>query len=613
MLTRARTLITSAGIGLAIVAAPLAMAVGPTADADTMPARSPSEVYALLERAVPVRSGQDFFKGTTYVGSQACASCHQKEVGEWRRTRHSKMEQWATPETVLGEFDNQIITYEDVNATDENGARHKVTYQVRTHREGDEFFFTVLDHDRPENNQTYKIAKTLGGKWDQGYEVKIGDNYIPAVLRYSVKNKGWLIKQFLPETWILADGTPDGRPRRPDELPKARVAEAKCQGCHTTGFEYYKDESAGLWKSRPQPGGKAELGVACEQCHGPASRHVQAAEAAKAGGKPLDPDKRHIIHMLKDLDFNQQTQVCGQCHGRGTNKTISELAFPLSFRPGDRDITDRHRFWSYSGSSNPDEYKYFYPNDWAKRNREQWQDFTKSTHFNKAEMSCVTCHTFHGKWEDAQLRMKPQDLCVGCHTTTGDARRPNAEMYAGSPMEQAGVTCINCHMPRIAFRSTQTAKTDRLTGDGSSHTFMTATPHLKKSSGLRSACESCHTKGVDLLDDVYAWVNQEPYTNDELISKMEERKASIRAAIKSVQKALGGREPQTAEAKTMVDQANAKVNIVVLDGSNGIHNFKKTMALLEEALRLANAAVVVSGQPPAAGPPEALYTAVAGD
>jgi hypothetical protein len=48
-------------------------------------------------------------------------------------------------------------------------------------------------------------------------------------------------------------------------------------------------------------------------------------------------------------------------------------------------------------------------------------------------------------------------------------------------------------------------------------------------------------------------------------------------------------------------------------GQNGIHNFKKTMALLEEALRLANAAVVAGGQPPAAGPPEALYTAVAGD
>ena len=570
-------------------------------NAESMPTRSPSDVYALLERALQVESGQEFFKGATYVGAQACASCHQKEVEEWHKTWHSKMEQWATPETVLGEFDNRIITYADVNATDENGARHKVTYQVRAHREGDEFFFTVLDNDRPENNQTYKIAKTLSGKWDQGYEVKIGDNYFPAVLRYSVKNKGWLIRQFHPEHWVIADGTPDGRPRRPEELPRGRAAEGKCQGCHTTGFEYYKDENAGLWKSRPRSGGQAELGVACEQCHGPASKHVQAAEAARAAGKALDPDKRHIVHMLKDLDFNQQTQVCGQCHGRGTNKTISDLAFPLGFRPGDRDITDRHRFWSYSGSSSPDEYKYFYPNDWAKRNRQQWQDFTKSMHFNKAQMSCVTCHTFHGKWEDAQLRMKPQQLCVGCHTATGDARRPNAEMYAGSPMEQAGVTCINCHMPRIAFRSTQTAKTDRLTGDGSSHTFMTATPHLKKSSGLRSACESCHTKGVDMLDDVYHWVDQEPYTNDELIAKMEEKKASVRAAIKAVRKALAGWEPQTAETRTLVDQANAKVNIVVLDGSDGIHNSEKTMALLDEALHLANAAAVAAGQSP---PPE---------
>jgi predicted CXXCH cytochrome family protein len=605
MLTDVKTITVTAGTGLAVVTVLLAMVTGRAADIENTPARSPSEVYTLLEKAMQVESGQQFFKGATFVGSQACTSCHQKEVAEWHQTWHSKMEQWPSPETVLGEFDNQIITYADVNATDDKGKTEKVTYQVRTHREGNEFFFTVLDKDNPKNNQTYKIAKTLGGKWDQGYEVQVGDNYIPAMLRYSVKNKGWLVRAFFPQYWVIADGTPDGRPRRPEELPGFRMAEAKCAGCHTTGFTYSKDTQSGLWKARPHEGGVAEIGVACEQCHGPASKHVQAAEAAKAAGKPLDPANRHIVHMLKDLDFNQQTQVCGQCHGRGTNKTISDLAFPLGFRPGDRDITDRHRFWSYSGSSNPDEYRYVYPNDWAKRNRQQWQDYTKSAHFNRAEMSCVTCHTFHGKWEDAQLRMKPQELCVGCHNATGDARRPNAEMYAGSPMEQAGVTCINCHMPRIAFRSTQTAKTNRLAGDGSSHTFMTATPHLKKSSDLRSACESCHTKGVDMLDDVYASVKQEPYTNDELIAKMDERKASVRAAIKAVQKALSGWEPATAEAKTLVDQANAKINIVVLDGSDGLHNFKKTMALLEEALRLANAAAVVSGHPPTGGPREA--------
>jgi hypothetical protein len=130
---------------------------------------------------------------------------------------------------------------------------------------------------------------------------------------------------------------------------------------------------------------------------------------------------------------------------------------------------------------------------------------------------------------------------------------------------------------------------------------MTATPHLKKASDLRSACESCHTKGVAMLDDVYGWVNQEPFSNDELIVKMDERKAAVRAAIKAVQKALAGWEPQTAETKALVDQANGKVNVVVLDGSDGVHNYKKTMAMLEEALRLANAAAMVSGRAPPPG------------
>ncbi len=592
MSTAAKRPATLARVGCFIVTVLWAVASGTPSDtvSDSTKHTPPSQVDTTLRRVARVESGQEFFKNATYAGSQACAGCHKKEVEESKKTWHAKMEQWATPETVVGDFSDQIITYPDVEATDARGKKHKITYQVKTHRKGDEFFVTVLDQDNPANNQTYKMAKTLGGKWDQGYEIKVGDNYYPAMLRYSVKNQGWLVKSFSPEYWVIADGTADGRPRRPEELPKERVAEAKCQGCHTTGFEYYKDEKAGLWKSRAGAGGQAELGVTCEQCHGPASKHVQEAQVARAAGKPLEPNKRHIVHMLKDLDFNQQTQVCGQCHGRGTNKKTSELAFPLGFRPGDRDLTDRLRFWSYSGTSNPAEYRYFYPNDWAKRNRQQWQDYTKSKHFNKAEMSCLDCHTFHGKWEDSQLRMRPQQLCSSCHTAAGKAKRPNAEMYAGSPMQEAGVTCINCHMARIAFRTTQTAKTDRLTGDGSSHTFMTATPHLKKSSQLRSACESCHTKGVEMLDEVNPEVPQAPYTNDELIDKTEETKAKVRAAMNAIHDVLSGWKPQSVKARALVDQANAKVSFVVLDGSQGLHNPKKALAILDEALQLAKEA-----------------------
>ena len=558
---------------------------------------APAQVYDMLEKAMQVHSGQAYFKDAKFAGSQACAECHPRAVEDWHKTWHSKMEQWATPETVLGEFDGQVITYSKVKALDADGREQEVTFQVRVHRDGDKFFYTVLDKDDPANNQTWQIAKTLGGKWDQGYEVKVGDNYYAALLRYSVKNQGWLIRQFAPEEWVIADGTPDGRPRKPHELIKSRTAEAKCQGCHTTGFQYRKDAAAGVIKSSAEPGGTAELGVACEQCHGPASRHVDAAKVALAAGRPLAPADRHIVHMLKDLDFQQQTQVCGTCHGRGTNKVDAELAFPLGFRPGDRDLTDRHRMWSYTGTSNPREVRYFYSNDWAKRNRQQWQDFTKSKHYNKAEMSCLTCHSFHGKAEDAQLRQQPQPLCQGCHTATADAKQqPNVEMYEGSPMQKAGVTCINCHMPRIAFRTTETSSTKRLTGDGSSHTFMTATPYLKMAAGLRSACEACHTKGVEMTEDIESWVGQKPLTNEQLIAKMEAVKIEVRARMDKVQRALVGWEPATLQAVALVEQAKGRLNFVLRDGSGGAHNSQKALAMLDEAFALVVEAR--SGQPP---------------
>ena len=102
-------------------------------------------------------------------------------------------------------------------------------------------FFTVIDEDNAANNQTYRIAKVLGGKWDEHYEVEIDGRYFPTMLRWSVNTKEWIINSYRPGDWIVWDGTPDGRPRRPEELAKDRYAEAKCAGCHTTGFDFKKD------------------------------------------------------------------------------------------------------------------------------------------------------------------------------------------------------------------------------------------------------------------------------------------------------------------------------------------------------------------------------------
>jgi predicted CXXCH cytochrome family protein len=494
--------------------------------------RTPIETLAITGQSGRVESGQKFFGDAKYAGSDSCKTCHAKQHAEWTETWHAKMERWPSAAIVVADFGDRVITYKDIAVKGKDGKEQKLSFQVKAHRQGDKFMFTVLDKDNPANNQTFEIAKVLGGKWDQHYEIKVGDNFLPAPIRWSVAAKDWLTSSYRPYDWVTPDGTADGRPLKLDELPKGRFAEAKCSGCHTTGYDFYKDAAAGHWKAKEN--GKGELGIACERCHGPASKHVAEAEAASQAGKKLDAAATTIVHPLKDLNALQQTQVCAQCHGRSTNKKTADASFQQGFLPGDVDMTSRARFWSYSGTSNPDEYKYFWPNDWAKRNRQQWQDFQKSAHFNKAGMSCMTCHTFHGKAEPAQLRKKPEELCISCHTNAAYAKRGNAEMFAGSPMHKAGVQCVDCHMPKIGYRSDKTASGPHQ-WDTSSHTFMVATPAMEKAQGIRSACATCHEgSGRKMASGVQA----PAFDTNTLDIILKQKQSTTRAEIDEVEKLL---------------------------------------------------------------------------
>ncbi len=569
------------GVTLGGLALPDAMAQ----TASQVPPRSPVEALAITAERARVTSGQKFFGDASYVGSESCKSCHQSQYEDWSVTWHAKMERLPSPDVVVGDFNNRTITYKDIKVKGKDGKEETLTFEAVTSTKDGKYYFTMIDKDNPANNQTYQIAKTLGGKWDQHYEVKIGENYLPAPIRWSVEAKDWLISSYNPFEWVTADGTPDGRPLRPEELPKERFAEAKCAGCHTTGFEFYKDASVNHWKAR----GNGEIGIACERCHGPASKHVAEAKDAAARGDRVKAAATTIVHPLRDLDATQQIQVCSQCHGRNTHKTISELAFQTGFKPGDVDMTSRARFWSYSGTSNPDEYKYFWPNDWANRNRQQWQDFSKSKHFTKADMSCITCHTFHGKAEDAQLRQKSTQLCVGCHTASGYSKRPNAEMFAGSPMAKAGVQCVDCHMPKLGYRSDKTSKGPH-PWDVSAHTFMVALPKFEVTQGIRSSCASCHEgQGRTLASGV----KTPPMAAADLDLLLKQRQEATRTSVTEVQGLLQGILSKDPAAKRLVDEASGKLGLVLLDGSLGFHNQERGDDLIAEARALAERAAAV--------------------
>jgi predicted CXXCH cytochrome family protein len=553
---------------------------------------TPIEALRLLqednERHARVKSGQEFFKGATYVGSKNCAGCHQKRYEEWQSTWHAKMEQWPTAQTVVGDFDGATVTYKDIKALDLKGNEipgKAITYQIRTHSADGKFYFTVLDGNSGANNQTFEIAKTLGGKWDQHYEVRVGDSLAVAPIRFAVGTKEWITSAFRPNEWVLWEG--DGwRPRAQSELMPSRFAEAKCTGCHTTGFEFVKDKR-GHWSVT----GKGELGVACEHCHGPGSKHVEEANTAKAQGKALISGTSTIVHPLKDLSFQQQNQMCGKCHGRQASRDHADQAFQQNFLVGDTDLQHKARFWGWNSQSKVEQ-GYFWPNDWAKRNRQQWQDYQKSKHFAKAGLTCVTCHAFHGQVEEGQLRQKPAEMCAGCHDKGGSAARNNVEFYAGSKMQQAGVQCIDCHMPKSAFRTNSTSKFPRQ-WHGTLHTFQVATPALELQHGIRSSCTACHVDPPSMPGGpARAHLTKEPPFSPvaDLDRTLTGRQGNIRARLARLQVMLG--HVNVSRAAAVRDAARAKANVdrVVADGSYGFHNMPKATRLLRQAHILARRA-----------------------
>lgn len=553
---------------------------------------SAAEAFSAAGRHARVASGQAFFGDGRYAGSDSCQACHEPQYRSWRASWHSKMERWPGPDTVVGDFDDRRIQFRKLRVRSADDREAQIDPTARTFRQDGRYLFTLFDRDDPRNDQTWEVAKVIGGKWDQGYEIRLGsDNYLPAPIRWSVDQQDWIVGGFNPQDWFVADGTPDGRPRRPDELPRHRVAEAKCNGCHTTGYRYAKG-AEGVWKA--QAHGRGEIAVACESCHGPGARHVDEAQTAKASGRTLKAGHTAIVNPLTDLGAEQATQVCGQCHGRGSHKEQADLAFPTNFLPGDTDLTHRFRLWSFSGTGNAAESAYFWPNDWAARNRQQYQDFTKSTHYTKAGLSCVTCHAFHGKTEPAQLREAPAQICIGCHRQDGHAARPQAEMFAHSTKDAAGVDCIDCHMPRIASRSRATAK-DGHQWDTTSHVFIVPTPQWAQTIGIRDACTSCHVHAPR--------PGEEAAAVDRMAEDLRRRVDEVRNGIADTAARLARVRSEHPEARRLVREARARLDFIVLDNSKGAHNMGMTRQLLRESQALAAQAEALQPSTAGAAPP----------
>jgi tetratricopeptide (TPR) repeat protein len=149
----------------------------------------------------------------------------------------------------------------------------------------------------------------------------------------------------------------------------------RCFRCHTTGPVSLAADGAINW---------TEAGVQCESCHGPGAEHVK---------KPV-PTTIVNPRRFSPAELND---YCGDCH-----RTAA-------------DITD----WGLSWNS-----------------RHEPAFLSQSRCFEKAAVSCLTCHSAH---KPVETNSKHYDAkCSGCHTNTKH-RTPTP----------AAASCTSCHMPGV--------------------------------------------------------------------------------------------------------------------------------------------------------------------
>src|SRR5438128_155759 len=84
---------------LGLVGLVSAQAPTPTVDQPHL-AKDAKEAMDFLATWVRVTSGEEYFKGAIYVGSEGCKGCHDQQLEEWRTTWHSKILTAPSAETV---------------------------------------------------------------------------------------------------------------------------------------------------------------------------------------------------------------------------------------------------------------------------------------------------------------------------------------------------------------------------------------------------------------------------------------------------------------------------------------------------------------------------------
>ncbi len=395
----------------------------------------------------------------SFVGSKACAQCHQAEARLWLASQHAHAMDHATDKTVLGDFSDASFDY--------NGVRS------RFFRDGNKF---MVETDGPDGKLApFEVKYTFGVDPLQQYLIEFPDGRIQALsIAWDTRPKdagGQRWFHLYPNEAIGHD----------DVLHWTRLNQNwnfMCAECHSTGIAKNYSAANDTFATR-----FAEISVGCEACHGQGSRHVAWGRAQQGWwpfGKPRDPakgllvvfDERTGITWLPDprtgkpqrriapAILRKEVETCGLCHAR-------RAAFGEDRVPG-RWLSDTHfiaplarDLYFADGQMQDEVYNY--------------GSFKQSRMF-AAGVTCSDCHEPHA----AKLRMEGNNVCLQCHSGEAYAAASHHHHEAVSPP----LACASCHMPKRTYMVVDVRH---------DHSFRVPRPDESAKLGPPNACNACHS------------------------------------------------------------------------------------------------------------------------
>ena len=383
-------------------------------------------------------------KGATYVGAEKCRECHERTFEGWKTTVHPYKFQEISPDNVVADFAK--------NNTLKTG-----DYTSKMVQKGNEYFVTTIGPDGKE--ATYKAKYTIGSVWKQRFVTEFPNGALHILpVQWNVKTQEWVDYHGLKK-------------QKPGDgkywSDKVRTYQFKCSGCHNTGTQFSYNKETDTFNNTQW----SDMGVACEACHGPGSKHI------KAEGRDLITT---IVNPAKLYDRNRATMVCGQCHTRGSSATklqdTQKTGYPHEYEVGG------NLNYAY------DELPGVNPDGSSRQHHQQYIDYKKSAHYETGVM-CWDCHYVHrqGTSNSFQTKLPGSFLCKNCHI---DVEKKGVHGIHSTN------DCLGCHMPPMAKSATP--------GDVKSHSFQVVMPHKTIELGKKQAnsCNLCHYHKDDKPEDL---------------------------------------------------------------------------------------------------------------